>query len=297
MSWSLNDDDDLDNKLSTWMQKSAASLVLCSQLRAMRSLIQHPEVYASKLVNDHSAALDFKNAKSVGTLQNMLTEMCVPATTNNLSTPRSHVRALAGDLVDPSQSTRPEGSSTSKSRRKRTGLIDPTSTTQHEAQQSQTGQSLTNDMNTQLMDMILSLQNQMQIMQQQSAKSISSENTSSTKSQKRKAKELTSSDSSSEDEIEQKKQKQKKTEKATSAQESTLKQRPSTVQITHSTKTQQKQSPQQPLQQKKHKKMKTPTETPSKERHLKVVTDPHPPKIKEEKEISKQSKKAKGNKK
>jgi hypothetical protein len=69
----------------------------------MRALITNPEQYASKLVNDEPATIQFKNDKTIAALQQMLTKMCssppIAAPSSN-----AHVRQLAQQLVDPSSS-------------------------------------------------------------------------------------------------------------------------------------------------------------------------------------------------
>ena len=60
----------------------------------MRALITNPEQYASKLVNDEPAAIQFKNDKTIAALQQMLTKTwssppIAPPSSN------AHVRQLA----------------------------------------------------------------------------------------------------------------------------------------------------------------------------------------------------------
>lgn len=132
----------------------------------MRALFTHPEACASKLVSDHTAAVQFKNNKSVATLQKMLTEMCVPFATSNPTSQSAHVRTLAEDLVDPSNPTSSQRPNTSTPH---SGLSDPSSTERDQRQPSVVHQPSQATVNTQLMDMILSLESQMQLLQQQAA--------------------------------------------------------------------------------------------------------------------------------
>ena len=176
MQWCFADPD-LDESLSAWMQESAAFFVLLTQLRAIRGLVSNPQVYATKLVNDAPEAMQFKKDKTISSMQKMLTAMCVTTPTTAPSS-RANVRALAQQLVDPSGSSSglqpPDlGGSNIES----TGLHRPVSPT-HGSQvpvmptpeasfsQQQTQPSI---FTNQLMDMILSLQNQMQQTQQEAA--------------------------------------------------------------------------------------------------------------------------------
>ena len=56
MRWCF-EEPQLDGFLSTWMQESAAFFVLLTQMRAIRGLVTHPQVYAYRLVNDSSEAI------------------------------------------------------------------------------------------------------------------------------------------------------------------------------------------------------------------------------------------------
>lgn len=103
MRWCF-DYPDLDASLSTSMQQSAAFFVLLTQLRAMRGLVTNPKHYATKLVNDAPESIQFKNDKTVGALQQMLTAMCASPQTGPQSSGSHNVRALAQQLVDPSAS-------------------------------------------------------------------------------------------------------------------------------------------------------------------------------------------------
>ncbi len=169
-------DPDLDASLSAWMQESAAFFVLLTQLRAIRGLVSNPQVYATKLVNDTPEATQFKKDKTISSIQQMLMAMCA-ATPTTAPSSRAHVRALA-QLVDPSGSSSglqpPDvGGSNIES----TGLHRPVSPTHGSqvpvmptpgarfSQQQTQPSTFTN----QHMDMILSLQNQMQQMQWEAA--------------------------------------------------------------------------------------------------------------------------------
>lgn len=147
-----------DASLSNWMQQSAAFFVFLSQLRAMRSLITNPEQYASKLVNDEPSGIKFKNEKNIASLQEMLTKMC---SVTPIAAPSSNqnVRQLAQQLVNPlsSGALQPPAGSTPI-----VSLPNEPSTSMHTVSSAPTGEpNFTNA----LMDMILSLQNQMQEIQ------------------------------------------------------------------------------------------------------------------------------------
>lgn len=154
------------------MQQSAAFFIVVCQLCAMRLLITNPDIFAANLMNNEMSAIQFKNTKSVSTMQTMLTDMCVP-TASLHATGATHVRALAQHLVDPSQGA-PSADVPTSSRHMITSLTDPSSpatapaatsppATSPPAQQSMPQSP---NLNNQLMDMILSLQNQMQMLQQ-----------------------------------------------------------------------------------------------------------------------------------
>jgi hypothetical protein len=163
---------DLDASLANWMQQSAAFYVFVSHLRAMRSLITSPEQYASKLVNDDPSAIEFKNKKTVSALQDMLTKMCSTTPTAAPSS-RAHVRVLAQQLVDPSAQSSssadlqptavlPPPTPSIQS----IGLHDPDqpSTSMHTVSAAPTAEQPSTFTNS-MLDIILSLQNQMQEMQ------------------------------------------------------------------------------------------------------------------------------------
>ena len=164
---------DLDASLANWMQQSAAFFVFVSQLRAMRALITNPEQYASKLVNDVASAIEFKNKKTVSAQQEMLTKMCSSTPTAAPSS-RAHVRVLAQQLVDPSSQSCSSADlhqpspvvSAAMPIVQPIGLHDPDqpSTSMHMFPAAPTAEQPSNFTNS-MLDIILSLQNQMQEMQ------------------------------------------------------------------------------------------------------------------------------------
>ena len=147
------------------MQQSAAFFVLLSQMRAMRGVVRDPQIYANKLVSDGPEAVQFRKDKTVGAMQQMLAAACVPTTPAAAPSSNARVRALAAQLVDPQQPTERTGLRASTSGAH--GLQDPATSPSVPSSSGQDTQSsaLTN----QLMDMILSLQNQMQEMQWEAA--------------------------------------------------------------------------------------------------------------------------------
>ena len=147
------------------MQQSAAFFVLLSQMRAMRGVVRDPQIYANKLVSDGPEAVQFRKDKTVGAMQQMLAAACVPTTPPAAPSSNARVPALAAQLVDPQQPTERTGLRASTSGAH--GLQDPATPPSVPSSSGQDTQSsaLTN----QLMDMILSLQNQMQEMQWEAA--------------------------------------------------------------------------------------------------------------------------------
>ena len=124
----------------------------------MRALITNPEQYASKLVNDEPAAIQFKNDKTIAALQKMLTKMW---SSPPIATPSSnaHVRQLAQQLVDPSSSAGLQPPACSAPI---VSLPNQPSSSMHTVRGAAAEElNITNA----LMDMSLSLQNQMQEMQ------------------------------------------------------------------------------------------------------------------------------------
>ena len=124
----------------------------------MRALITNPEQYASKLVNDEPAAIQFKNDKTIAALQQMLNKMW---SSPPIATPSSnaHVRQLAQQLVDPSSSAGLQPPACSAPI---VSLPNQPSSSMHTVRGAAAEElNITNA----LMDMILSLQNQMQEMQ------------------------------------------------------------------------------------------------------------------------------------
>ena len=121
----------------------------------MRGLVTNPQQYSSKLVNDSPEAIEFKTAKMVASMQNMLTSICVPGASASTSS-TAHVQALATQLVTPSavpstsSALEPPAMHPSTS----TGLQQP---------------APSSAFSNQLMDMILQLQGQIQAMQQQAS--------------------------------------------------------------------------------------------------------------------------------
>ena len=142
-------------------QQVAGMFVLLSQLRAFRGLVKSPEIYASKLTDDSAAAMFFKSEKSVNSLQKMLQDICVP----EASTRPSARSNLADQLVNPTC-----GSSSSTAREEyqltpsTSVLVNPSSSSLNMPTPSSS-----ND-NSHLMDIILTLQNQLQTMQQATGK-------------------------------------------------------------------------------------------------------------------------------
>ena len=143
---------ELDGLFSTWMQQSAAFFVLLSQMRAMRGVVTHPQMYANKLASsDGPEAVQFRKDKIVGAMQQMLAATCVPTTPAAAPSSNARVCALAAQLVDPQQLTECNGLRTSTSGAH--GLQDPATPPSVPSSSGQDTQSsaLTN----QLMDMIL----------------------------------------------------------------------------------------------------------------------------------------------
>ena len=130
-------------------------------MRARRGVVKHLQIFANKLVSDGPEAVQFRKDKTVGAMQQMLAPTCVPTRPAAAPSSNARVHALAGQLVDPQQLA------------ERTGLRASTSGA-HSLQGPATLPSVpsSSGQDTQLsaltnqdMDMILSLQNQMQEMQ------------------------------------------------------------------------------------------------------------------------------------
>ena len=177
MRWCFNYPD-FDASLSAWMQQSAAFFVLLSQLRAMRGLLANPQVCSAKLVNHSPGAIQFKRERTVTAMQQMLSQMCCAQTPAVAPSSGVHVRALAQQLIDlsgtdalPSGMVEPNvpsinfESAGEQPLGTSHGLVIPTSNTLPTLEQQPQTSPLTN----QRMDMILSLQNQMQQRQQEAA--------------------------------------------------------------------------------------------------------------------------------
>lgn len=175
MRWCF-DQPQLDESLSLWMQQSAAFFVMVTQMGAMRALLTNPEQYATKLVNDSPEAIRFKSEKSVASLQKMLTDMCASFQSIPVIGTTTHLSALAQQLVNPAGAPpMPPGLQAPSNTFSNAPQNLDIPTTANEVQlpvsntQSMTTpqQPQSTTLNTQLMDMILSLQNQMQQLQQQ----------------------------------------------------------------------------------------------------------------------------------
>ena len=134
-------------------------------MQAMRGIVTHPQIYANKLASDGPEAVQFRKDKIVGAMQQMLAATCVPTTPAAAPSSNARVCALAAQLVDPQQLSEHNGLCASTSGAH--GLQDPATPPSVASSSGQDTQSsaLTN----QLMDMILSLQNQMQEMQWEAA--------------------------------------------------------------------------------------------------------------------------------
>ena len=144
---------------------AAIDCILCATVAnasyAWRSYT-HPQIYANKLASsDGPEAVQFRKDKIVGAMQQMLAATCVPTTPAAAPSSNARVCALAAQLVDPQQLTECNGLRASTSGAH--GLQDPATPPSIPSSSGQDTQSsaLTN----QLMDMIMSLQNQMQEMQ------------------------------------------------------------------------------------------------------------------------------------
>ena len=171
---------DLDASLASWMQQSAAFFVFVSQLRAMCTLVTNPESYANKLLNDDLSALEFKRKKSVPALQEMLTKMCTSGQSGPAPSSRAQVRVLAEQLVNPSSpcgSGAPMaapamhpvqvGARGTSPTAESIGLHNPNQpSTSTEGLSASEGVGQSPAMNS-MLDVILSLQNQMQEMQRE----------------------------------------------------------------------------------------------------------------------------------
>ena len=112
-------------------------------------------------MNDHPSAVEFKNAKTLATMQKMLTAMAVPAGPQTQHGRRN--RAAVDELIDPSagriavNTARLEQTSSSHE-----GLVNPSEECASPASRSNKSIEGSSAINHQLMDMILTLQEQMQ---------------------------------------------------------------------------------------------------------------------------------------
>ena len=92
---------ELGNIINVWMQQASATYIMLCQMRAMQVCVNYTQIYANKLMKDHPSAVEFKNAKSLGNLQKMLTAMAVPAGPQTAQHGRRN-RAAVDELIDPS---------------------------------------------------------------------------------------------------------------------------------------------------------------------------------------------------
>lgn len=188
----------LDASLANWMQQSAALYVFIAQLRAMRTVLANPQQYASKLMNDSPEAVQFKTAKTVPAMQQMLNTMCTTVQLQTLSSTATGTHGqLAGQLINPnSQSqtlvapplplltglcqptTLPPATATATATQVNLPSLPPdipstSSTAQANLaatqQQEQQPVQPPPQVNDQFMDMMLQLQAQIQALQQQAA--------------------------------------------------------------------------------------------------------------------------------
>ena len=148
---------DLDSQLADVMHEAAALYVFAAQLRAMRALVKNPEHYANKLTSDAPEAVQFRNTKTVASMQRMFTTLCVPNET--AQTPNTmEVRALASQLVNPANpNAQITGLPCVATLTPNNGLTNPTTT----------ATTTTPGLGNQAIDMILQLQAQIQGMQQE----------------------------------------------------------------------------------------------------------------------------------
>ena len=147
----------------------------------MHGLLTNPQVHSAKLVNDSPGASQFKRERTVTAMQQMLSQMCCAQTPAAAPSSGVHVHALAQQLIDasgtdalPSGMIEPNVPSINfESAGKQPlgttshGLVMPTSNTMPTLEQQPQNSPLMN----QLMDMILSLQNQMQMQQEAATRS------------------------------------------------------------------------------------------------------------------------------
>jgi len=99
MSFALKDDGALDAFLREGMTQGAALYVLCTQLRALRAVMQNPEAYATKLQCDDAQSAAFKANKTLQSLQSMLDGLCCAVP---MALPNAARRNLLHQLSDPS---------------------------------------------------------------------------------------------------------------------------------------------------------------------------------------------------
>lgn len=135
-------------------------------MRAMQVCVNNTRIYASKLMNDHPSAVEFKNAKTLATLQKMLTAMAVPVGPQTAQDGRRN-RAAVDELIDPSagriavNTARLEQTSSP-----REGLVNPSEECASPASRINKSIEGSSAINHQLMDMVIMLQEQMQTLQQ-----------------------------------------------------------------------------------------------------------------------------------
>ena len=102
LQFALDGDSNFDDFLKDAMTTGASMYVLAVTIRAMRAVLTNPELYAAKLQADDPVVIEFKNTKTITSLQHMLEKtICkTPAATSGA------VRNLAQQLAMPGGSHR-----------------------------------------------------------------------------------------------------------------------------------------------------------------------------------------------
>jgi len=167
VSFALKDDEALDAFLKEGMTQGAALSVLCTQVRALRAIMQNPEAYATKLQSDDAQCAAFKANKTLQSLQAMLDGLCCAAP---VALPNAAHWNLIHQLANPA-AIGGSASSAAAPVAGPSGLTNPGQTPA-----SATPAPVAADTNMAMMTMILQLQEQLRQMQGMTATTTASTN-------------------------------------------------------------------------------------------------------------------------